>query len=141
MAVGGAALFSLAFLAVVREGLETALFLFAAADKAQPLQALTGAVAGLMLAALLGVAVYRGSRRLPLRTFFGVTNLVLVGFGVYLVWVGVGELGEVIGGEAFEVIGPLAAVAYGAFALLALRRAGRTAGVREAAPESDDRAA
>jgi FTR1 family protein len=129
------------FLAVVREGLETALFLFAAAGEAQPAQALLGAVTGLVLAALLGVAVYRGSRRLSLRAFFTVTNLVLVSFGVYLVWVAVGELGEVIGGEVFEVLGPIAAVAYGVLALLVLRRAGRTSDTPEAAPATSHRAA
>ena len=59
---------------------------------------LIGAPAGLAIAVALGWAVYRGSHRLPLGTFFAVTNVVLVGFGVYLVWMGVGELGEAIGG-------------------------------------------
>ncbi|MFA4966311.1 MAG: FTR1 family protein [Thermoleophilia bacterium] len=138
---GGAALFGLAFLAVVREGLETALFLFAAGGNAEPAPAVLGAVIGLALAALLGVAVYRGSRWLPLRTFFGVTNLVLVGFGVYLVWAGVGELAELIGGEVFEVLGLGAAAAYGSLALLALRRAGRPSGAAERAPAHSGRAA
>jgi len=125
LTVGGAALFGLAFLAVVREGLETALFLFAAAGEAQPLAAVIGALAGLALAVALGWLVYRGGRRLPLRTFFTITNLVLVAFGVYLVWKGVGELGEAIGGEVFEILGPLAAVIYGAAALVLLRRSRR----------------
>jgi high-affinity iron transporter len=125
LSVGGGALFGLAFLAVLREGLETALFLFAAAGKAQPVQAVGGALAGLALAAALGWAVYRGSRRLPLRSFFNITNLILVGFGVYLVWVGVGEFGEALGGEVFEILGPLAALLYGAGALFVLRRGRR----------------
>ena len=123
--MGGAALFGLAFLAVVREGLETALFLFAAAGEAQPLPAVIGALAGLALAVALGWLVYRGGRRLPLRTFFTITNLVLVAFGVYLVWKGVGELGEAIGGEVFEVLGPIAAVVYGVAAFVLLRRSRR----------------
>jgi high-affinity iron transporter len=124
--LGGAALFGVAFLAVVREGLETALFLFAAADTARPLQTLVGGLAGLGVAAVLGWLVYRGSSRLPLRTFFTATNLVLIGFGTYLVWAGVGEIGEVVGGEAFEILGAVAAAVYAALALLALRRATRT---------------
>ena len=63
---------------------------------------LIGAPAGLAIAVALGWAVYRGSHRLPLGTFFAVTNVVLVGFGVYLVWMGVGELGEAIGGRSSE---------------------------------------
>ena len=105
LSVGGGALFGLAFLAVVREGLETALFLFATADQTQPVLSLTGALAGLAIAVALGWVVYRGSNKLPLGTFFAVTNVVLVGFGVYLVWMGVGELGEAIGGEVFEILG------------------------------------
>lgn len=129
--VGGVALFSLAFLTVVREGLETALFLFAAFDEAKPLQSVLGALSGLALAAALGWAVYRGSRSLPLRTFFTTTNLLLIGFGTYLIWLGVAELGEAIGGEVFEVLGPIAAILYAAFALLALRRSNRAASALE----------
>jgi len=128
LSAGGGTLFGLAFLAVVREGLETALFLFAAADQARPVLSVLGALAGLAIAVALGWAVYRGSYRLPLGTFFGVTNVVLVGFGVYLVWMGVGELGEALGGEVFEVLGPLAAVAYGVIAFVALRRSRRVTG-------------
>ena len=128
ISVGGGALFGLAFLAVVREGLETALFLFAAADQTQPVLSLIGALAGLAIAVALGWAVYRGSNKLPLGTFFAITNVVLVGFGVYLVWRGVGELGEAIGGEVFEILGPLAAVAYGAIAFVALWRSRRGTG-------------
>lgn len=120
--LGGGALFGLAFLTVAREGLETALFLFAAADTSQPVLTVVGGLAGLAVAAGLGWLVYRGSRRLPLRSFFTVTNLVLIGFGAYLIWSGLGELGEAVGGEAFEILGPLVAAAYGALALWALWR-------------------
>ena len=126
LTIGGGALFGLAFLAVLREGLETALFLFAAADTTQPLLTIVGGLAGLALAAGLGWLVYRGSHRLPLRTFFTATNLVLIGFATYLVWGGVSELGEVIGGEAFEILGPLAAAVYATVALYALWRTSRT---------------
>jgi high-affinity iron transporter len=118
----GGALFGLAFLAVVREGLETALFLFAAAGKTRPAATVIGALLGLAAAGVAGYAVYRGSRRLPLRAFFTVTNIVLVGFAVYLVWRGVHDLGEVVGGRAFAIIGPMTAVAYGVAAVIGLRR-------------------
>jgi high-affinity iron transporter len=123
----GGALFGLAFLAVLREGLETALFLFAAAGKTRATATLTGALLGLALAGLAGYAVYRGSRRLPLRPFFTVTNIVLVAFAIYLVWRGIGEVGEVIGGDAFEILGPVTALVYGVLAVVGLRRVGRSA--------------
>ncbi len=127
VAVGGGALFWLAFFAVVREGFETALFLLTAPGETRPLQVLAGGIAGLGLAAAVGYAVYRGGRRLPLRTFFTATNVVLAGFAVYLVWSAVGELGEIVGGEVFELLGPVAAVTYGILLVLGLRRARRRA--------------
>lgn len=139
--IGGAALFGLAFLTVVREGLETALFLFAAADTEQPIVTLTGGLAGLAVAVILGSLVYRGSHRLPLRSFFTATSLILIGFGTYLVWAGVGELGEAIGGEAFEILGPVAAVIYAALALMTLWRTNRLAARPASQVEAPDRAA
>lgn len=109
-----AALFWLGFLVVVREGLETALLLFAAAGASQGLGTAAAAAAGLGLAAAFGYAAYRGGGRLRLRTFFTVMNVLLLAVGTYLVWAGVGELGELGAGEAGEVAGPLAAVAYAA---------------------------
>ncbi len=127
LALGGGAFFWLAFLAVVREGFETALFLFAASRDSRPLETLIGALAGLSLAVAAGYLVYRGSARLPLRTFFTLTNVALVGFAVYLVWRAVGELGELVGGEAFEIAGLVAAVVYGVLITIGLRRTKRTA--------------
>lgn len=91
---GSAGLMALAFLAVFREGLELALFLFAARLTAQPLQTLTGAAAGLAGAALLGWAVFRSSHHLSLRGFFRATNLLLVLFAAGLVGMAVGEWNE-----------------------------------------------
>jgi high-affinity iron transporter len=127
LAVGGGALFWLAFFGVAREGVETALFLLTAPGETGPFAVVTGGLAGLALAALAGYAVYRGGRRLPLRTFFTATNVVLVGFAVYLVWMAVAELGEIVGGEAFELLGPVAAAVYGVVLILGLRRVRRSA--------------
>ena len=41
------------------------------------------------------------------------------------IWMGIGELGEAIGGETFGVLGPLAAVTYAVVALVALHRSRR----------------
>jgi high-affinity iron transporter len=73
----------LAFTVVIREGIETALFLLgqaAAASRAEAgaLSVLVGAVIGLAIAALLGVGFYRGSRVINLRSFFTWTGVALV---------------------------------------------------------------
>lgn len=76
---GGWALAVVAFLAVGREGLETALFVWssvrAAGGGADPL---LGAVLGLGTAVLLGWLVYRGALRLNLATFFRWTGAALI---------------------------------------------------------------
>src|SRR5439155_8095008 len=54
------------FFAVVREGWETALFLFAIGQSSSPLSTWIGAAIGLAVSVTLGVAVYLGSRRLNL---------------------------------------------------------------------------
>ena len=73
------ALVAMAFLAVLREGFETAVFLlatFQAAGNAST--SWLGAVLGIALAAAMGYAIYKGGVRLNLARFFRVTGLVLV---------------------------------------------------------------
>ena len=76
------ALAVLAFIAVMREGVETALFLTgqAAAVSADggAIWVPLGAIVGLSIAVLLGVGFYQGSRRLNLNTFFRWTGVALV---------------------------------------------------------------
>jgi high-affinity iron transporter len=70
----------LAFTAVIREGIETSLFLVGqvnSADTAAP-SVLLGAVIGLAIAALLGYGFYHGSRRINLASFFKWTGVGLV---------------------------------------------------------------
>ncbi|HEV7203382.1 MAG TPA: iron uptake system protein EfeO [Jatrophihabitans sp.] len=75
----GAALVLMAFLAVIREGFETVVFLLAAFQKPGSGSAAgLGAVAGLAVAVGLGYGVYRGGVRLNLSKFFRATGLVLV---------------------------------------------------------------
>jgi high-affinity iron transporter len=80
LATGSAiGLVTMAFLAVLREGFETAVFLLAVfQDTSNPGSAGTGAVLGLVAAVGLGLALYRGGVRLNLSRFFRVTGLVLV---------------------------------------------------------------
>jgi FTR1 family protein len=72
------ALIGMAFFAVFREGLETAVFLVAAFQSSQdPATAGVGAILGIVVAAIVGVAIYRGAIRLDMARFFRVTGVVL----------------------------------------------------------------
>src|SRR5262249_25652251 len=73
LAAGGAAwgLFLLVFFAVVREGVELALLLFAAPGEGK----LAGTIIGLVAAVGLGVLIYAFGRRIDLRSFFRVTTI------------------------------------------------------------------
>lgn len=73
-AAGRGSLMAMAMLAVGREGLETALFLWAATqaaarDSASTTAPLLGALLGLATAIALGVLIYRGALRLDLGRF------------------------------------------------------------------------
>ena len=85
---------SVVFFAVLREGWETALFLFAISESSSPLATAVGAVIGLAISITLGVALYLGSRRLNLRQFFTVTGTLLIVFAAGLLAHGVHEFQE-----------------------------------------------
>jgi high-affinity iron transporter len=73
------ALVLMAFLAVMREGLETAVFLLAAfQSSASKAAAVGGAVLGVSVAVVIGYGIYRGGMRVNLARFFTATGLVLV---------------------------------------------------------------
>lgn len=73
------ALVAMAFLAVLREGFETSVFLLAAfQDAADTAAAGAGAIIGLVAAVAVGIGLYRGGVRINLTRFFRVTGLVLV---------------------------------------------------------------
>ncbi len=121
---GGAALASVAFVGVAREGVETALFLFASTGESGALVTMIGGLAGLLAAATLGVLFYRGALRMNLGRFFTVTSVMVIGFAAFLIFGGVHELGELAGSEALEALAVVSAALYGAgFALLYLRDA------------------
>jgi high-affinity iron transporter len=74
-----AALVGMAFFAIIREGLETVVFLLAAFESASdPASAGLGALLGVLAATAIGVAIYRGGVKLNLTRFFRVTGVVLV---------------------------------------------------------------
>jgi high-affinity iron transporter len=87
-------LFSLAFIAVFREGVETALFLSAAAFVNPGLGTLAGAALGLAMAVLLGYLVYASTVRLNVRTFFNLTSVLLLLFAAGLLSHGIHEFQE-----------------------------------------------
>jgi high-affinity iron transporter len=85
-------IFSLVFVAVVREGVETVLFL--AALPGQDLTTLAGAVLGFGVAIGLGFLYFSGSKRFSIRTFFRATTVLLVIFAAGMVAYGIHELEE-----------------------------------------------
>jgi FTR1 family protein len=98
------ALVAMAFLAVLREGFETAVFLLAAFnDATDPVPAGFGVVLGLGVAVALGFGIYRGGLRLNLSRFFRATGAVLVLVAAGLVASSLhtaAEAGWVVGGQA-----------------------------------------
>lgn len=99
---GKGAVFGLAFMAVVREGIELAIFItaaFFASDQgegsASLVQTLAGTILGIGTAALLGWTIFATTVRLDLRRFFQVTGILLILFAAGLVAHGVHEFNEV----------------------------------------------
>jgi len=75
----GLALVAMAFLAVLREGLETVVFLLAAFNESNNAKAAgSGASLGIVVSVALGYLIYRGGVRLNLSKFFRATGVVLV---------------------------------------------------------------
>lgn len=114
---GGLALASLAFVVVLREGVETALFLFAA-TKATAVESggaaaqLIGAALGLSIAVVLGFLLYRGAVRLNIRTFFRMTGALILVVAAGLFAFSVHELQEAgllpfLARTAFDISGTL----------------------------------
>jgi high-affinity iron transporter len=94
-------LVALAFTAVIREGIETSVFLVGQVTAAGQgggtgaIGVLLGALTGLGLAGVLGFAFYRGSRRLNLATFFRWTGIVLVFLAAGLLGGAIHEFAEI----------------------------------------------
>ena len=82
------ALVAMAFLAVLKEGFETAVFMLAAvqAGRGSGALGLVGALTGILCAVGIGVAIYSGGIRLDLGRFFKISGvfLVLIAAGLVL---------------------------------------------------------
>jgi high-affinity iron transporter len=89
------ALIVLAFVAVIREGLETAIFLFAILGGSSNVAlGLFGALLGILIATGLGFAIYKGGARINLSRFFRLTGVVLVLVAAGLVASSIHEFAE-----------------------------------------------
>ncbi len=87
----------LAFTAVIREGIETSLFLFGQVTAAESgaTSVLLGALIGLAIAATIGYLIYVGARRINYGTFFRLTGLALIFIAAGLLSHAVHELIEI----------------------------------------------
>jgi high-affinity iron transporter len=89
-------MFFLAFFSVGREGLETALFVWAAAGSAgQGALPLLGAVLGIAIAVTLGYLIFAGMSRLNLQIFFAWSGALLVVMVAGVLSYGIHEFQEV----------------------------------------------
>ena len=87
---------AIAFIAVLREGLESALFLLSTSVGSESNSAqLLGGLLGVAAAAGIGYLVYRGSRKINLRLFFRVTGILILLFAAGLFAKGIHEFQEV----------------------------------------------
>ncbi|AKB85225.1 FTR1 family protein [Methanococcoides methylutens] len=87
-------LFGLAFLSVFREGIETVLFLGAAAMNTETNAVLYGGIAGLSVSVVVAYLVFKYSSHTSMNNFFKVTSIFLILFAAGLAAHGVHELQE-----------------------------------------------
>ncbi|MEX1248507.1 MAG: FTR1 family protein [Anaerolineales bacterium] len=92
--LGKLPLFLVAFIAVLREGIEMALFLTASVFASNMAQTLVGAAVGIAAAVLIGWGIFRASIQLNIKRFFRVTSFLLIFFAAGLVAHGMHEFNE-----------------------------------------------
>ena len=111
------ALVTIAFVAVLREGLETVLFLISAETaNASGTSVVIGGLIGLAIAAVLGRLVYLGGNKVKLSTFFNVTGALLILFAAGLFGKFFHEYRELFGFESGWLFSSTWDIKSGAFA-------------------------
>jgi len=85
---------ALVFVSILREGIETVLFLGSASFTTSGVQTIVGGSAGLIVAIVVGLAIIKYSVKWNLKTFFNVTGVFLILFAAGLVARGLGEFQE-----------------------------------------------
>ena len=113
LAISAPALVAVAFFAVIREGIETSLFVFATTKSINSTLGPTlGLLLGFAIAIALGVAIYRQSFKLDIAKFFSITSIALVIIAAGVLAYGVGDVEEALGGAtgaAFDFTAQIAA--------------------------------
>ncbi len=88
-----AGLFFLVFVSVLREGVETVIFLGAASFISKE-SSLAGAMLGIIAAVFLGYIIFIGSMKVNVKRFFSITSFILILFAAGLVAYSVHEFEE-----------------------------------------------
>lgn len=104
---GPLAITALAFLAVGREGVETALFMVGYAE-AQTAWPLVGLIVGVLIAGVIAYGMYRGALSINLAKFFSYTGVFLIVVAAGILSYGIGALQTVgwlpgLGSKAFDI--------------------------------------
>ena len=104
---GSLAVVALAFLAVGREGVETALFMVGYAEAETPWP-LIGLIVGVLVAAAIAYGMYRGAVRINLAKFFKYTGVFLIVVAAGILSYGIGALQTVgwlpgLSAKAFDI--------------------------------------
>ncbi len=87
-------LFSLVFISVLREGIETVIFLGAASFIAAGSNSAIGAILGIIGAIIIGYLLFVLSKKINIKKFFNITSVLLILFAAGLVAHGIHEFEE-----------------------------------------------
>lgn len=104
-------LFTFVFAMVVREGIETVIFLSAVALSTEGLLLALGTVLGLAAAVVVGILFFKGTLPIQLPRFFDATSIMLIVIAVQLTLTGIHELSEAevipSGPQMMHLLGPI----------------------------------
>ena len=147
-AAAGWGIFLFVFLMVLREGVELALILRAVELSSDGLQTWIGTILGLAAAIAVGLFFFKGTVKIPLNRFFGVTTVILWLVAAQLALTGLHEISEAqwirSSKQEMAIIGPIVrnelfffVFIFGAATLLILREwltpsSQKTSGMNEA---------